>query len=93
MRRLALLGVLLSGVAVAGSPDEDERALYPFSPGEHAAEVKQVCASCHSATLVTGRRYDETQARRFIRLMLGGADAEQAERIVAYLTTMLAEEE
>ena len=94
MRRgsLPLVLALLAGGAATGfaaSPDEDEDALYPFPPGANAALTRQVCTNCHSANVVTRRKYDEEEATRFYRLMIGDVGNDNARRIIAYLSTTL----
>lgn len=86
------MAALLAGAAataLAASPDEDEDALYPFPPGPNAALAKQVCTACHSATVVARRNYDEEEAKRLYRLMIGDTENERAARVIGYLTTVL----
>mgnify|MGYP003352399020 CR=1 FL=1 len=63
----------------------------PFPAGPNALLAKQVCSACHPAALVIDRRYDEAEAKKFYRLMVGDPESEQGRLIVRYLTTALGE--
>ncbi|WP_426956291.1 hypothetical protein [Muricoccus radiodurans] len=89
---LLLAAVLAAGTGWAASPDEDEDRLYPFPPGPGAALTREVCTACHGANVVVRRRYDEDEARRLYRLMIGDPGNERAQRIIAYLTETLGDD-
>lgn len=86
---------IATACAVLGATAVASRAAdsaYPFPPGEHAVLAKQVCASCHDASLVIDRRYDRESARKLYRLFVGDPDSPQGRNIVEYLATALGED-
>lgn len=85
----ALVGGLLHVLPAMGLDEADTQA-FPFPPGEGAALVKSVCASCHEAGFALSLRYDQATAERYYRIMVSeNLDTDEARTIIRYLTTVL----
>ncbi len=87
---LSIFFLLLSGMWTQARLEEIDEAA-PFPPGKNAKLVKQVCTSCHDAEMVYMRSYDEKSARKYYELYVSDPNAEQEQKVIEYLCTVLGE--
>ena len=87
-----LLGTASLGRAALGADPEGDPA--PFPPGPNAFLVKQTCSQCHSPNVVLTQTFNEASARKIYQKMLGESPTtERGRKVVAYLSTVLAEKD
>lgn len=69
--------------------DEDANAS-PFPAGPHAALVKKVCTGCHAARVMLDMTFTREDAERYYKNMVSDdLSTDQAQKIIAYLTTTM----
>ena len=69
---------------------EDDLNASPFPAGLHAALVKKVCTQCHAARVMLDMTFTREDAERYYKNMVSeDLSTDQAQKIIAYLTTTM----